>query len=289
MFSAEAAYGYLRALLSAARACLNTPGRSTLFNICETFHLYYNGSILVLCREKKIMRQGLAVFCSLMLTSIIMMLALAAPSLFAAEPSAAPVRGETAGQDLKAAIEDLKGADHAAKMRAIARLEHAGGKEAAAALLGRFKAEKNGYARARIAEALRGKRDKDTASALAGLARTGAAPDVRCGAVKALSDSDPATAVPALLEAFRDKKEAPGVRLQAADSLSNYPEDRVFDVLAAALDEPGAMMKRQALVSLYNGFGWDKKRVAPIIKRMAGDPDTKAIAAQYLKNLGAEK
>lgn len=45
------------------RSSRRAPVRSYIYNICETLFLYYNSLISVLCRNKEVQRQGVAVFC----------------------------------------------------------------------------------------------------------------------------------------------------------------------------------------------------------------------------------
>lgn len=46
--------------------------------------------------------------------------------------------------------------------------------------------------------------------------------------------------------------------------------------------------EKQALVSLYLSFGYDKKRILPHIEKMSKDKETEQIAKQYLQNLGVK-
>ena len=108
-------------------------------------------------------------------------------------------------------------------------------------------------------------------------------------AVRALGNLRAEAAVPVLMEKFLDEKEKTGIRLQALDALANYPKDGVFNLFVKALNDEDARIKNQALVSLYNGFAWDRARTLPYIQKMASDGDVGDRAAQYLKNMGAGK
>ena len=191
--------------------------------------------------------------------------------------------------NVKEKVSRLNDKNPAKRVEAISDLGKSGERDAKKALMAEFKKEKNPYVKTRIIEALGKRQDRTSTMEIVNIAQTDAGEDSRNAAVRALGYAKDESVVPVLIERFQDEKEKPGVRLQAADSLTNYPTDGAFGVFVKALDDADLHIKRQALVSLYNGFGWDKTRVLPHIEKMAKDKDTETIANQYLKNLGVKK
>ena len=76
---------------------------------------------------------------------------------------------------------------------------------------------------------------------------------VRWEAAKALQRLHNPAVVPALLATLRDDQEQSDIRVSAAIALGQYPQDRVFQALVAALDSPQLSINdvsRQALETL---------------------------------------
>lgn len=174
----------------------------------------------------------------------------------------------------------------AKRIEAARDLGKEGSKAAKKAIRKAFKKEKNPQVKARFIEAFGEKPDKDAVAELSDLAREDESPDARMAAVKALGLAGDEAAVPLLIEKFNDEKEELGVRLRAADGLTRYPSDRVFEVYVKALDNPVKEIRAQAVVSMYNAFGYDKPRVRPHLERMLKDPAVGATAKVYLERLG---
>lgn len=282
------------------------PACARIFNICATQNLYYNDLISVLCRERDFARQGpvsflpdmaeqmtandalksirarvvapvLRVFLPVLSALFFLVLPQLSSSVRAQEP------------DVQSVIRELSDKSDSARAAAARKLGAAADPRAGKALSDGLKTEKNPYVRSRLVEAIGKRSDAGSAAELSAIARTDADEDSRLAAVAALGNSRQASVVPVLLEKFGDTKETLGVRLRAADALANYPTDEVFTAFSAALGDGNAEIKRQALVSLYNGFAWDKQRTLPLVRRAAADKDTEKIARQYLKNLGEKK
>lgn len=218
-------------------------------------------------------------------------LVLLCSSAFAQEPGSVPggeVPLAAEAVNVREKTAQLEDKDAGRRLEAIGEMEKSDAAAAKKALRAALKKEKNPHIKARLTDAVGKRQDKDSAAELAELAGD-PAEDVRNAAVRALAFSEDETAAAVLTAKFTDEKELLGVRLQAANSLSYHPSDEVFGVFVKALDDANPLVRKQALVSLYNGFGWDKARVLPYIEKMAKDKDTETIANQYLKNLGVKK
>ena len=210
---------------------------------------------------------------------------LACSPAFAQESSTRPdANAPLSASEVKQKISQLKDQDR--PLEAIDALGKDGTPAAKQALRSALKKEKNPHVRARLVDAIDKKQDKDSASELSTMAKSDADADVRSSAVRALGYLKDAAAVAVLIEKFNDEKEQSGIRLQAANSLANYPRDDVFTVLVEALGDSNVLIRKQALVSLYNGFSSDKARVRPHLERMLKDNDTKELAEKYLSLLG---
>jgi len=258
---------------------------SWLFNVCETINLYYNGLISVHCRGKILSRQGLAVFClpmpKLILKILIIAIVFAAPAY--AQPQASFTDKEV--KERIAVLKDSK-KDPDSRIEAARDLGKANTKAARKALRAAMRKEKNPGVKARLVDAFGEKPDKDAVKELGDMAREDESSDSRSAAVRALGFSRDASVVPLLIEKFNDQNEELGVRLRAADALTQYPTDEVFNAYAAALSSPTREIRVQALVSMYNAFGSDKARVRPHLERMTGDPGAAGMAKIYLERLG---
>jgi len=258
---------------------------SWLFNVCETINIYYNGLISVHCREKIFPRQGLAVFCLSMPKLILKILIIA---IVLAAPAYAQPRAAFTDKEVKERIAVLKDAkkDPDSRMEAARDLGKANTKAARKALRAAMRKEKNPGVKARLVEAFGEKPDKAAVEELGDMAREDESSDSRSAAVRALGFSRDASVVPLLIEKFNDQNEELGVRLRAADALTQYPTDEVFNAYAAALSNPLREIRVQALVSMYNAFGSDKARVRPHLERMTGDAGAGGVAKIYLERLG---
>ncbi len=185
-------------------------------------------------------------------------------------------------------IKNLRNKDMNKKLSAIDKLSKSKDKKAISELVKELKAEKRTFVKTKIVESLSFFQDPDVTKELVSIVKNDTSYDVRYTAIYSLGYNKDQSAIPVLIEAFMNEKEELGIRLQAANSLANYPTDEVFNVFVNALDNPVPAIKKQALVSLYLGFGWDKDRVLPYIKKMLNDKDTEEIAKQYLENLGVK-
>ncbi|MEW6040031.1 MAG: HEAT repeat domain-containing protein [Elusimicrobiota bacterium] len=199
-----------------------------------------------------------------------------------------PVFAQEQKIDVKTKVAQLKSKEIHKKLEAIGELGKSKQRAAKDALVSELKAEKNALMKSKIVEALTTDQDKKSTDEIVNTLKTDPSPDVRYSAVRSLGFSKDASVVPVLIETFTNEKEDLGVRLQAANSLTKYPDDNVFDVFVKALDNAQPEIRKQALVSLYLGFGHNKERVLPHINRMLKDKETEKIARQYLQNLGVK-
>lgn len=256
----------------------------------ETNPKYYIITIIfTLCRATRFFRdvgQGGYVFCMRKYSTALVSLVL----LFAAAPlyaQSAPAGGPAlSAAEVKVRIARLREKDAGLKLSAIRDLGRAGTAAAKKALLAEFKREKNPHIRARIIDSYGVKPDKAAVAELIKVARTDKDADSRQAAVKALAFAGDDAASAELMARFADAGEDLGVRLRAADSLTRYPADAVFAAFLAALDDVDGMIRAQAVVSLYNAFGYDKPRVRPHLERMTGDAEAGETAKLYLERLG---
>lgn len=118
--------------------------RSQIYNTPETVYLYYNSLISVLCREKKIQRQGPAVFCLSMLKLGLIVLLISCSGAFAAEKGRQPRAAASKKQQLSAPattpailpakIDEALQREHRARFAEISAIEKASGTASAAAL-----------------------------------------------------------------------------------------------------------------------------------------------------------
>lgn len=232
MFSAGAAYGYLRTIMSrqeGAVACFNAIAKK--FNISETIVLYYNSLISMLCRERNIARQGLVYICRTMKRLSFIILALAAPAA-AAEEEAPPPNPQI---ELAAAqAPRLDSADMQERLDAINKLSALPEGGGAELLYARFPAEDDAYARVSMTEAFAALR---STTALAGLllALEDTNPSVRQAALIALSSFDQEAAVIPALERLAASEVDERVLRAAARTLGSYRDDRAADAAAYLL------------------------------------------------------
>lgn len=261
--------------------------KSWLFNVCETFYLYYN--VLIAMRAQRSCRAlaagnraGTVLFYLPMRTLGLILLLVAVVPSFAQDAA----KKTFTDSEVRERVTLLKDEDTGRKLGAIADLGRAHGSvRARNALISELKREKNPHIRARIVDALGEKPDKAAADELVKIARTDKDADARVAAVRSMAFAGEAY-VPLLIEKFNDEGEELGIRLRAADSLTRYPTDKVFAALAAGLDNAAGAIRTQAVVSLYNGFGSDKARVRPYLQRMTADPEAGATAKIYIERLG---
>ncbi|MDQ7772125.1 MAG: HEAT repeat domain-containing protein [Elusimicrobiales bacterium] len=207
----------------------------------------------------------------------------AAPLRAQSSPAAAPALSAAQVRERAALLRDK---DLEVRLRAASELGRAGTAAARRALVAELGREKSPYIRARIVDALGERPDKDGTAELVKIARGDKDADARQAAVKALAFSADPAAAAELLARFADADEEMGVRLRAADSLTRYQTDAVFAAFTAALDDADGRIRTQAVVSLYNGFGYDRPRVRPYLERMADDPSAGGTAKLYLERLG---
>ncbi len=211
-------------------------------------------------------------------------LLLAAAPLFAqSAPAGEPV---LSAAEVRARVTRLRDKDLKVRLDAAADLGRAGTAAARRALVAELAREKNPHIRARIVEAIGARPDKDGAAELMKIAASDSDADSRQAAVRALAFAGTDEAAAALMRKFADAGELTGVRQHAADSLTRYQTDAVFAAFIAALDDADGGIRTQAVVSLYNGFGYDKPRVRPHLERMIADAEAGETAKLYLERLG---
>lgn len=245
--------------------------------------------IFTLCRAagrfKRALQGGHAFYMRKTTTAFALLaLLLSAAPLFAqSSPAAAPALSAAQVRERAARLRDK---DVKVRLDAARELGRSGSPAARRALVTELGREKNPHIRARIVDALGERPDKDGTAELVKIARGDKDADVRQAAVKALAFSADAAAAAELLARFADAGEDLGVRLRAADSLTRYSTDAVFAAFITALDDADGLIRTQAVVSLYNGFGYDKPRVRPHLERMTADPEAGETARLYLERMG---
>lgn len=212
-------------------------------------------------------------------------------ALFAGAPAfAQPAAGGKAAlsaDEVDERISRMKDTDQpqSRRLEAVIDLGKDGTKAAKKALRKALRKEKNPQVKARMVEAFGEKPDQDGVEELSDIARGDASSDSRTSAVRALGFARDEAVVPLLIEKFNDEKEELGVRLRAADALTRYPSDAVFNVYVKALESPAQEIRLQAMVSMFNAFGYDKPRVRPYVERMVKDPHAGGAARTYLNRL----
>lgn len=207
----------------------------------------------------------------------------AAPLFAQSSPAAAPAFSAAQVRERAALLRDK---DVKVRLGAVLDLGSAGTPAARRALVTELGREKNPHIRARIVEAIGARPDKDGVAELISIARGDKDADARQAAVKALAFVKDDVAAAELMSRFADADEDLGVRLRAADSLTRYQTEAVFSAFVAALGDADGRIRTQAVVSLYNGFGYDKPKVRSHLERMTADPEAGETAKLYLERLG---
>lgn len=243
-----------------------------LFNICETFILYYNGVISVLCRERNPARQGVAVFCRRMNALLIMIFLLSAPAAF--------VAGKEPGRPGTVTVEDE--ALKSARRAALAEIAAAEMKPGAAAALRQKLSDKDPLVRGEAAEAMG--RSKDPA-ALAALTEALRSEDghTRLGAIGGLAALGDRAAVAPLAGALshEDRK----TRWKAAQALGSLKDARAADALIAAARSDKYRYVRLAAIEALLAIGGAKALPALEELKADQDPEVRAWASAAAERL----
>ena len=228
-------------------------------NLPVTYNNYYNIKDTMI-RNKKLHR-----FLKLLPLSIFLM-------VFAFNAWAV----ESGKINIPAEIKNLKEKNVNKKLGAIQKLSKSKNKKAIKALTKQFKSEKNQYMRARIAEAFMGTKEKAMIAEMVNALQNDPSSDVRYSAVRVLAYANDKTVVPLLISTFLDEKEAIGVRLQAAASLTKYGHSKeIYECFETGLKNAKPKIRMQAIVSISRSFGRDKKKMEPLLKKMLKDKDEK--------------
>lgn len=285
MFSAGAAYGYLRTVMSrqgGAVSCFKNSKQG--FNVSETIILYYNGLISVLCRERNIARQGPVYICRTMKRLSFIILALAAPAAAADEAPPPNPQIELAA----AQAQRLDSADMQERLDAInklAALPEGGGAEL---LYARFPAEDDAYARVSMTEAFAALR---STTALAGLllALEDNNPSVRQAALIALSSFDQEAVVIPALERLAAAEDDERVLRAAARTLGSCRGDRAADAAAYLLALEGRPELQLLAVEALGRMGTPRAEAALEKAAKERGPALKKAAAAAAARLKAKR
>lgn len=269
---------------------------SLIINIPETKFLYYNVLISVLCRDKEMQRQGVAIFCSTMTKLSLIVLLLMPTGAFAAgkkpsssagakaHPAQAAEKKQPAPAPAKAEpkVDETLMREDRARLAEISTIEKASGTARAAALKPLL-SDKSPEVRGEAAEALG--RTKDPA-AFAELSAALKSEDdhTRWGAAQGLADLGDKKAVQPLIAALGHPER--NTRWKAARALGVLKDDRAVDALAGAARSDKNKNVRLAAIEALGRIGGDKAAAAVDGLKNDPDPEIRAWAAATAKKLG---
>ncbi|MFH1259574.1 MAG: HEAT repeat domain-containing protein [Elusimicrobiota bacterium] len=206
--------------------------------------------------------------------------------------SFAEERGKITKERINVAVEikNLKNKNLSKKLSAIERLGKARDKEATAELVKELKTEGNPNIKSKIVESLACSQDKSTAKEVENLLKTDPNSEVRFSAAYSLGYAQDKSVVPTLMETFLNEKEQIGVRLQAANALTNYPPtEEIYQCFSRGLGNPNPTIRMQAVTSLSLSFGAaSKNKIVPLLKKMLKDKEAavRNVTRERLEFLG---
>ena len=270
------------------RSSRRAPARSYIYNISETLFLYYNSLISMLCREKEVQRQGLAVFCSRMTKLYLIVLILMPAGVFAAEkkkpaPAAkkqssasAPAKKQQEPAPVKVTTKTDEALlrEHRARLDEISAIEKSPGAAKTPALKPML-SDKNPLVRGEAAEAI-GKTKDQTAFGELSTAIKSEDDHTRWGAVRGLAALGDNKAVPLLITALGHPEG--NTRWKAAQALGELKDARAVDALAEAARSDKSRNVRLAAIEALMKIGGNKAAAAAEGLKNDPDPEIKAWA-----------
>lgn len=241
----------------------------------------------MLCRDREVLRQGLAVFCLPMTKLCLIVLLLSPVGVFAAEKkkaaSPAPAKKQQAPPPVKVTTktDEVMLLEHRTRLAEISAIEKAPGAAKAAALKPML-SDKNPLVRGEAAETM-GK-TKDPA-ALGELSTAIKSEDehTRWGAVSGLGALGDQKAVPPLITALSHPEE--NTRWKAAQALGELKDPRAVDALAAAAGSDKNKNVRLAAIEALMKIGGSKAAAAAEGLKNDPDPEIKAWAGAAAEKL----
>ncbi|HAN04148.1 MAG TPA: hypothetical protein DCQ25_02610 [Elusimicrobia bacterium] len=248
---------------------------SWLFNVCETINLYYNGLISVLCREKILPRQGLAVFCLPMPKLILLIIIAASTAAFAADAAA---------QDRGAAESGFADKDFRNRRKALESLGEV--KEPwKMDLLKKSLSDEDPVIREKAARLIGKSKDKAAYKLLTDSLKS-SDNDTRLGAIDGLRDlGDKRAAAPlAALLSHPDRN----TRWKAAEALGSLKSDNGVAALQKAAAQDKDEFVRKAAVESLGKIGSQRARTALNALRAGADKRLAGWAGNVLKAMGAK-
>ena len=276
------------------RSSRRAPARSYIYNISETLFLYYNSLISMLCREKEVQRQGLAVFCLSMIKLCLIVLLLSPVGVFAAEKKkAAPAKKRTAPSaavkkqpapppvKVTTKTDEVMLQEQRARLDEISAIEKAPG-AAKAASLKPMLSDKNPLIRGEAAEAI-GKTKEPAALGELSAAVKSEDDHTRWGAVRGLAALGDKKALPPLIAALGHPEY--NTRWKAAQALGELKDAGAVDALAAAAGSDKSKNVRLAAIEALMKIGGAKAAAAAEGLKNDPDPEIKAWAGAAAEKL----
>lgn len=226
----------------------------------------------MLCREKDVQRQGLAVFCSRMTKLYLIVLILMPAGVFAAEkkkpaPAAAKKQQEPAPVKVTTKTDETLLREHRARLDEISAIEKNPGAAKTPALKPLL-SDKNPLVRGEAAEAMGKAKDQAAFGELSAAVKS-EDDHTRWGAVQGLAALGDSRAVPPLIAALGHPEG--NTRWKAAQALGELKDARAVDALAEAARSDKSRNVRLAAIEALMKTGGAKAAAAA--EGLANDPD----------------